>query len=83
MIKQRKQERNKKDSESIQELRPLVQVLQSKQRLDSILLLPFILHLAFMTFTSLFVMHVQVIFLPLAISQFTTMVASFFYIFLE
>ncbi|CAL9148506.1 uncharacterized protein LOC103991056 [Musa acuminata AAA Group] len=60
MIKQRKQERNKKDSESIQELRPLVQVLQSKQRLDSILLLPFILHLAFMTFTSLFVMHVQV-----------------------
>lgn len=70
MIKRRKEQQQRKmNSQSIQDLRSQDQVLQPKHELNLILVLPFILHLAFMTFTAFFVMHVQVSFHHLAMSQ--------------
>ncbi|XP_010936984.1 uncharacterized protein [Elaeis guineensis] len=60
-VRRRKQERKDKSTESFQHIRLTDHaLLQSPQGYPSVLVLPFILHLAFMTFTALFVMHVQV-----------------------
>lgn len=57
-VRHRKQDRS---TESFQHLKSADHaLLQSMQGYPSVLVLPFILHLAFMTFTALFVMHVQV-----------------------
>lgn len=61
MIKWRKQkERKQKISEGSEDHKSLDQILHSKQEIDFVLVLPFILHLAFLTVTASFVMHVQV-----------------------
>lgn len=56
MLRQRRSERVLEESE------PTMQISNQKKgsRENVILFLPFILHLAFMTFTAFFVMHVQV-----------------------
>ncbi|XP_038983056.1 GPI mannosyltransferase 2 isoform X2 [Phoenix dactylifera] len=60
-VRRRKQERKNKSTESFQHLMATDHaLLQSTQGYPSILVFPFILHLAFLTFTALFVMHVQV-----------------------
>ncbi|XP_042445987.1 GPI mannosyltransferase 2-like [Zingiber officinale] len=60
-IKRRKQQEIKqKISVCSEDHKSPDQIPQSKEEIDLILVLPFILHLAFLTFTAFFVMHVQV-----------------------
>ncbi|XP_072989589.1 uncharacterized protein [Typha latifolia] len=60
-VRQRKQDRKDGSSASLQDIRSIGQTLhQAKQGEISITFLPFVLHLAFMTFMAFFMMHVQV-----------------------
>ncbi|CAN6342945.1 unnamed protein product [Urochloa humidicola] len=59
-VKQRKSVATEKASATFHDTVSANQNIKDMQDEGSILLLPFILHLAFMTFTAFFVMHVQV-----------------------
>ncbi|XP_074571597.1 uncharacterized protein LOC141828126 [Curcuma longa] len=60
IMRRKQQQRKQKISECSEDHNSLDQILHSKQEIDFVLVLPFILHLAFLTFTAFFVMHVQV-----------------------
>ncbi|MQL74968.1 hypothetical protein Taro_007332 [Colocasia esculenta] len=60
MCRQRKHEKKQRSVSSYDEVADQVVLSHAKEGYSSILVLPFIYHLAFMTMTAFFVMHVQV-----------------------